>query len=423
MIAGQFANNAHEIRKKRVYYEGGDVLREGYALCYNYDTTANIAGWNPVAGVPGATTVDGNQNEGKYLRVEKPSDDNIEFFAGVVTQKDAGRTGPCWIDIIIPTGAIVPVYCDVNCIIGTSKLYLEGADYILGSIGAEIGNAVKMVAIAEETVNRAAVNGVVLARLMLPDPVEICDLSAPAGAGPSEDLWQDCPWKEMLADPGHGKTFFTDFMGADAPSAVDNDPQGWTVTIVNNGTLDEGAVAQDGGVIVADAGNKTTADDGVNCQLLSCGVLPAANKTIWFEARVKVNTVKDQYFVGLASVDTTIITSGALDETTPSLVGFFHDVNSSNTTWGMAMSKAGSNDTSEDVVTMTANTWRKLGFRVNGVTSIEFFNNGVSIGTLTNTTADNIPAVAIALSLVSQFEDGAVAPELSVDWVRIAQLR
>lgn len=423
MIAGQFANNAHEIRKKRVYYEGGDTLYEGYALCYNYDTTANIAGWNPVAGVPGATTDEGNQNEGKYLRVEKPSDDNIEFFAGVVTQKDAGRTGPCWIDIIIPTGAIVPVYTDVSCVIGTTKLYLEGVDYKLGSIGAEIGNAVKLVAIAEETVNRSLVNGIVLARLILPDPIEICDLSAAAGAGPSEDLWQDCPWKEMLADPGHGYAYFTDFMGGDnTKEGVTADPNCWTATSVNNGTLSDGGVAAEGGQIIA-ASSSTTTDDGMNAQLLSAAVKPAAGKTIWFEARVKVSTVKDQYFVGLASVDTTIITSGALDETTPSLVGFFHDVNSSNTSWGIAMSKAGSNDTSEDVVAMTAAAWTKLGFKFNGITSVEFFNDGTSIGSLTKTTTDMMPVVAMALSLVAQNEDSTVVPTLTVDWVRMAQLR
>jgi hypothetical protein len=157
----QMGTNIQAIRKKRVYFEGSTSLKEGQPLCYNFDTTDNILNWSGSA--ISTTTAEGSQNEGKFLRVEVPGTGNIQWFAGVVTQKDAGRTGPCWIDIIVPNGAIVPVRTDLNCTVGRTVLAVESAsDDLTVPLAA---NQARPVAIAMETVDRSSTSGLVLAKL------------------------------------------------------------------------------------------------------------------------------------------------------------------------------------------------------------------------------------------------------------------
>jgi len=166
-----FGTNIHAIRKKRVYYEGSDTLYEGVALCYNHDTTNNILGWDPENKTKDSTTAEGYQNEGKFLRVEKPSASNLKFFAGVVTQKDAGRTGPCWIDIIVPNGAIVPVRGTESFTIG-DKIYIAAGDYEFTNV-PQVGG---FCGYAMETVDRSSTEGLLLAKLL------------PTAANPREEI-------------------------------------------------------------------------------------------------------------------------------------------------------------------------------------------------------------------------------------------
>jgi len=413
----RFSTTKTAAEKKRVLYEGTSTIYEGMPLCYNYDTTDNIDGYDNTDGA-GTTTDEGHQNEGKYNRVEDPSDDNIEFFAGVVAGTDKhGVTGDgaTWLDIYAPNDAIVPVRTDANCTVGTTKLYLEGADLELGSIGAEVGNASKLVAIAMETVDRSSTAGVVLARLFMPNPIEHYDISSASGRGPSEDLWQDCPWQEIKNDLGHGFYYETDFMGPLDPT----DACGWEVTQATSGALD--SVIGVGGELHATAG-AATADQGVNAQLLNCCVKPAAGKTIWFETRAQFSNLDpNQYFVGIASTDTTLIAGGELDETNPSSIGFFQDVNSDADNIGCITQKAGSNETTENVAEISEATWVKLGFRVNGVSSVQFYVDGELVETSSDTD-DIADGVEMCLSLVCQNEDGSNTNTLKLDWVRIAQL-
>ncbi|NIT61566.1 MAG: hypothetical protein GWN67_20500 [Phycisphaerae bacterium] len=235
------------------------------------------------------------------------------------------------------------------------------------------------------------------------------------GAGPSPDLWSDCPLLPMMLDPSEGYYYFSDFM--DEVDATTGD--GWTITQATSGTL--GTVIGVGGELHLSAG-AATADQGVNAQLLNCCVKPTADKDIWFEARIQVSHVDNQIFVGVASTDTTLIATGALDEANPSSIGFFTDVNSSSGKGGIISQKAGSNDTTEDVVTVSATTWTNLGFKVEGVSRVIFYQDGAIIGQVTDTN-DIADAVEMALSLVCQNEDGANTNTLKVDWLRIAQLR
>lgn len=163
MAYSQFGTNANA-RRKRVYYEGDSTIREGMPLCYNYDATANVLGLNKATGLKGATTAEGNMNEGKFLLVEDPDSENLQFFAGVVAGASyAGLTGPRWLDIYVPNGAIVPVRAGVSCYVGVTVLAIQ--DNSLSLETPVYGTASATVAIAEETIDRST-DGLVLAKLV-----------------------------------------------------------------------------------------------------------------------------------------------------------------------------------------------------------------------------------------------------------------
>jgi len=160
MSYSQFGTNANA-RRKRVKYEGTNTIYEGMALCYNYDATANILGYDKENSEKGATTAEGYQNEGKFMLVEEPSTANAFAFAGVVAGGSyAGLTGPRWIDIYVPNGAIVPVYTDKSITI-KDKLYLEDGENTAINDSADL----PCIGVAVETVDRSSTAGIVLVKL------------------------------------------------------------------------------------------------------------------------------------------------------------------------------------------------------------------------------------------------------------------
>ena len=174
MAFSQFGTES-QARRKKVYYEGSDTIYEGMALCYNEDTLDNILGYDKGAGgdvgcqtTPG-TTAEGNQNEGKFLRVEKPNSTNLLFFAGVVAGNSyGGLTGPRWIDIFIPNGAIVPVRSSISTTGGQSVLAIQAADYEFQTPTYDNGAESVPCALAMETVDRSTTEGICLAALYAP---------------------------------------------------------------------------------------------------------------------------------------------------------------------------------------------------------------------------------------------------------------
>lgn len=161
---------------KRVYYEDSSVLYAGMPLCYNFNTTSNILGVDPYSLLTtgedthvtaSTTTTEGYQNEGKFLRVENPSDDNSMFFAGVFVEgsQEAGKTsGPCWLSIYVANGAMVPVRSMASSTVGMTVLCLASGSQALRAYTD--GGSYLPVAVAMETVDRSGTNGLCLAKLI-----------------------------------------------------------------------------------------------------------------------------------------------------------------------------------------------------------------------------------------------------------------
>jgi hypothetical protein len=74
--------------------------------------------------------------------------------------------------------------------------------------------------------------------------------------------------------------------------------------------------------------------------------------------------------------------------------------------------------TASSIHTFVDDAWVKLGFKVTGTTKVEFFVNGVLVGTITA----NIPTTELRPSLVCQ-SGGTTDPIVHIDWLALAANR
>ena len=158
---------AHRIR---VYFENSGLatVYEGMPLCYNYDTTTNWWGGSMSLGAvtESTTTLEATPNESRYIRVELPSADNIQWLAGVVAKGSPGIGGKvaCAVDVYVPNGAIVPVRAGVACTVGRTVLSIISTTQYLGH--ALSATQARPIAIAEQTnADLGTTAGLILAKL------------------------------------------------------------------------------------------------------------------------------------------------------------------------------------------------------------------------------------------------------------------
>lgn len=237
-----------------------------------------------------------------------------------------------------------------------------------------------------------------------------------AGAGPSPLIWDDSKWLDVMLDPTQGVAYFDDFMGPIDVTTGD----GYVITTVNSGAI-SGSATEDGGALFVDSAGNNAADDGVQAQLTNCLVKPLAGRTIRFEARVKFNdnsALTGQFAIGFAGVDTTLIAAGVLDDVVDKALWFHHGATTADK-MSVCAARTSAEDIDADKATTVDDTYIKLGFVINGLTSIEWYADGVLVHT--SSEAANIPNAVMCLSFVAQTEGAAKDAEMSVDWVRILQ--
>ena len=231
-------------------------------------------------------------------------------------------------------------------------------------------------------------------------------------------VWADCPLLPMLIDPTVGYVFFEDFIKMSGDATATTNLDGWTVTQAVTGAVDISDTAQ-GGVLLMDS-NSTTAAQGVQIQYTegTLPFIPVAGQDIWFECRVKVVDTYDkcEFFAGLSAADTSIIAGS--DMTSANHIGFECHTDDGVVLFGAE--KAGTEATPVASNTLAEDTWVRLGFKVNGVTNVSHYVDGVLIGTSILTA--NIPIVGLTPSFVCQ-SGGTNDPILHIDWVKVAQIR
>jgi hypothetical protein len=228
--------------------------------------------------------------------------------------------------------------------------------------------------------------------------------------GYSTNLWKSCPLLEYLHDPMIGFMIDERWHSYDAAATTGD----YVLTQATQGTAAISTAAP--GVLELDS-NSTTATQGATLQHNKACFIPAANKHIWAEFKIKIVDTYDkaEIFVGLSELDTTLIATSA--NSSANHIGW-----QCVTDDGVLLftgEKAGAGAT-RAAATIAEDTYIKLGFYVNGVTEIEQYINGVLTGT--NTATANIPIVATYPSFVCQ-SGGTNDPIMHIMGYRIFQLR
>lgn len=133
---------------RTIWYSGSDVLRTGYALCFD-------AAASPTANDP-------KQRLG--IAAVKPAAGNLGLFAGVVAEGSDGKQGPCFVDVIVPrSGDVVSALTQENMTAGTTVLGPVAASYALASkANFSVVDAVAVAAETVDTTGAAAVKNVKL---------------------------------------------------------------------------------------------------------------------------------------------------------------------------------------------------------------------------------------------------------------------
>lgn len=233
------------------------------------------------------------------------------------------------------------------------------------------------------------------------------------GTGPSPAIWEGVPLLDIMLNPQLGFVYFDDFLGQ---IDVTND-DGWALDIsAGSGTISPLTTDQGGVMQISSVGS--TEDDSINAQLTNCSFLPAAGTKIYFEARVNMVNATEQFFIGLAEVDTTLLASGALDNVVCKC-GFYHQHDDTDDKLSAVCSDDASEEIDADVVANVDNTYIKLGFIIDGVTKVTYYADGVEVASCVDTS--DLPNEVMCLSLFAGCQ--AAAGVMHVDWIRIAQYK
>lgn len=136
-----------------------DVLRGGYAVCYNQNSVKDWEGNTKTVNSFSRAEVafaDGSQDfNARFLEVEKPATANLPFFAGIVSDESDGAVNGDIITILVPVSTcVIPIYADVSVTLADA-MYIHNGDYdvnITAASGVLIGAAV-------ETVDRSGTAG------------------------------------------------------------------------------------------------------------------------------------------------------------------------------------------------------------------------------------------------------------------------
>ncbi len=238
-------------------------------------------------------------------------------------------------------------------------------------------------------------------------------------------VWADCPLLAIASDPSLAYTFFEDFVNfyaitdADPPTSA-----GWTWTQGANTNGGVSIIAGAGGLLELDS-ESTTQHEGMHGQVDVAHFKLAANKDLWFEARVRVTDTFDkcEFFCGIATLDTTLMKNDGDLDTGSDFVGFGVETTKLGvTSFYECKDTAELSDSMGTVGTLPEDDWIRLGFHINGTTGIHAFIDGDEVA-LTNVVASGIPTTdALSPVFVCQ-TDGTNDPLLAIDWVRCVQLR
>jgi len=227
-------------------------------------------------------------------------------------------------------------------------------------------------------------------------------------------VWKNAPIDRLRYDPFYAVQLIEQFQDFDTTATTGS----WVSTQSTSGTSAVSTTVP--GALLLDAG-AVTDNQGIQVQRTKTAIVPAANKSFWFETKATLSAAtppvtRAQLFIGLCAADTSIIASGAIS--TNNRLGWYIGDG------GLLVSvftadKAGTATTGTGH-TFVAATAVKLGMFFDGVAdTVQPFVDGVPVGTAIATTY--IPKVVVYPSAVCQ-ADGTDRPTLLIEGMKIIQL-
>lgn len=278
-------------------------------------------------------------------------------------------------------------------------------------------------------------------------------LTEDTSPGPSPQIWSGAPVLESIGNPGVGIYHHDDFVNCDALAGAGTDQSGvW----VSNGAyfafIDgstgatkgfvRGATNVFGGAVeiaaeITDnlAAVLTQSDNTGNAWLISD--TSGSDHKMWFESRIKVSSIANSqagFFLGLTqeglgSTTGVITDAGAIADI--DCLGF-HRLEGDGDMLDIVYGKNGGTQTTvlADAVTLVADTFIKVGWIYDPLASsdkrIRFFYNGKEITTYvtsTNIASANFPDGEELVFTAAVKQASTTAHTLTIDWIRILQLR
>jgi len=184
----------------------------------------------------------------------------------------------------------------------------------------------------------------------------------------------------------------------------------YTATVIGADTIAQGIVAGRRALITTAA----AANSGLNLQVVGTPFQLAANKPLYFGAKLDFNTADgNDFFVGLASTDTAIIAAHAID-IAASAAGWY----ALSSTALVAYNEIHANSvttTASEVLDTSAHVFE---FLYNGSGTLSFYLDRVLMATHTT----YVPTVVLTPSIVLQSSATGAAETCAIDWMRCIQI-
>ncbi len=263
--------------------------------------------------------------------------------------------------------------------------------------------------------------------------------TAEAG-GPSPVIWADCPVIAFLKDPGKGIHLFEDFIGNIVDLAAAG--QFGQLAVVETGdgvacTLDTAAHTNEHGVAKLVPTGSSQYDEAWFVSEVMYHLQMENRKKMWFETRIKLPAVADDMSLLAGLGDATVLAGSSVIQaaTTPTtivnrdFVGFvaftdgtkIHDIDAIYSEVGDGAVTQVKNAAFAQA-SWVNDTYVKLGLRFDGVKTLDYFINGVLVGSLdvddfATVTANELTPLGLIVGCVA---NDTSAPHLDVDWIRFA---
>lgn len=224
--------------------------------------------------------------------------------------------------------------------------------------------------------------------------------------GPINPMWVNCPMFEIMQDPSLAHVYHEDFhVYAAGDFAI-------TTTEAGGGDAAQALTDEIGGVLLLT--NDTNDNDMIQLQVgtgtTGESFILAQRQPLWFEARLAVNNATEaQFFIGLASEDTSLMTA---------VTNSVHFENADGAADVTYHCEGGSDTTADTGVNVVADTYNRFGIFWDGRDLVEYWIDAVLVGG----SRTNIPTAEMKVSFAVTNRVAATAKTMSVDYIKCVQL-